>query len=382
MDKKGAKDDVRQCESCLTTFHGVDTRRSYRRHLRQMRCRGGQVRRVQEWWRTGGVGRGRAAATTSALPRAPGEEAFPGLPRPSTSAAASAGDLNLQPFLEGLMGSDFGIRFSERLSPSPPPDDPEPQNALMEFTSDDIEEALRNLSTPEPFSEDFELQSVDPSAPPLPPLQPLEEIDDQTRQETASPPDPGVAAAEGGLASVPDTQDPPDQTHALSVEIRKPMTIDRACSPIESLCLADEVAPAPLVSDLVALSLWAMRLVPPYELEKFMTEARRQFPSCSIVLVTEVFQKFGLGGSSRPQMRVRPRTPPIVISSESETESDTPDEPTSVRNYAPSETQEETAVESSSQGDDDDDSDYEPSETPSSSSMEDDGAASSDTDTD
>ena len=50
---------------------------------------------MQEWWRSGVTGRDRVAAMASASPLALGEEALPDFPRPSTSAAASAEDLNL-----------------------------------------------------------------------------------------------------------------------------------------------------------------------------------------------------------------------------------------------------------------------------------------------
>ena len=300
---------TRNCDFCPRSFQGVDTKRSYRRHLREKHPELGaeQVRRVVVLSHsevTGGDdNRGPLpaclpSAVSSALPRVAAEDhCFPEVvvnwgstlrslePPDQTSIDESAAQCR---FLEELMTVEAPGSHPALPLPSSPAGDGELQD-IFGFLLATETAAPTAFPGPSPSPEE-EL--------PFGPLN-LVMAKDPERPDERNLTAPPMNEEENLAQVVADRASPPAPPPAR-------LPVD-----------------APTLSDLAPVLAWANRLFPPYDYGQFLADAKRLFPLCSVKMATEVYVNCRLA-HERPGHALAPFPPVVVISSDSEP--DIPDE--------------------------------------------------------
>src|SRR5688572_8548061 len=219
MGKKRATVEIRQCERCLQTFRGVDTRRSFRRHIREGRCHGEQVCRVQELLPP--TDASRELAPTAAAPLMLEEISLLGRFLPAVLGAVQSEETDPEDIFEGLVSTD------PRVPPlGLPPSDPASEDAglpdaLANWVTDVWDDEPRELSTPVPPPIDDDDQGRFSSSPwvPLPPS-PLE--NDDGLGEVPPLPGPSVAVSEEVFDRDRDNDAYRELIRSLSAQVRLP----------------------------------------------------------------------------------------------------------------------------------------------------------------
>ena len=385
---------VRNCEFCSKSFRGVDTRRSYRRHLRERHAgqEATQVRRVVELGHPNETDSDVNQGTSSAS-----------LPRP---LGAEADEVCVQETVTAL-GSP-----SRSLGPAAhaPPDGSTAQGHVVdELMSVGVWESQPALPFPTSSDEAEELQNIMASMMATVSESPVVASFPSPPPEEALQSEPlNLAMAMGlelqNMEGLPDAPMLSDEDFRALLGELNPGHPETMMTDWASIALPEPVpvnASAPSVSELAPIFAWAARLFPPYDYGQFLADASRLFPHCSVRLVTEVYESCNFEGT-RPSRVLAPLPPVIVISSDSE--EDIPEEdgwsmhgasPVSVaedpntedsnvedphdEDYVPADSDEEMDSDESSSADGDDDRSS-PAETSSSASEEEEEAVIVDSD--
>src|SRR5678816_4118466 len=282
MAEKTSGVSVRHCDFCQKFFHGVDTRRSYLRHLRTKHygLDPEQVRRVVEL--------GRPEEAVSDVNRGTLSTGLPNVSSFGLPTAASEGLCPSQTVTSGdstsrLSGSPTLSRTLEELISVEAPESQPPLPCLSFPDEDDeLQGIIDNMLASGPGSP---VVAHCPSPPPREAFQ-SEPLD---LALTMRPRLPDAERVAGPL--VTNERDSQALLGRLTPGCSgTAMMMFAPASPLDPLPASTSAsALVSSVPELAPILAWANRLFPPYDYGQFLAYAKRLFPLCSVKMATEVY---------------------------------------------------------------------------------------------